>query len=179
MKKFTILLVAILLIFTTTVTARANNRIAVGGQFGFLATGVVVDIPVGPLAIQAGLNYPLGVKYIGEVSGDSSGVDAFTDAFFVVSSDITYPISLGTNFDLKFGVSALGFTDFSAGILGAAGIAIKGEYWLEDKNIGLFVNLNAPVVLFAWTEDGFETITDPLLPIIGLVTSTAGVLVRL
>lgn len=179
MKKITILLVALLLIFTTTIPARANGKIAIGGQFGFLATGVVVDIPLGPLALQAGLNYPLGIKYIGEASGGSGDIDDFINSFFVVSADATYPVSLGDNFDLKFGVSALGFTDFSAGILGAAGVAIKGEYWLEEKNIGLFVNLNAPVILFAWTEDGFGTVTDPLLPLIGLISSTAGVLWRL
>ncbi len=179
MKKFTIILAALLLVFTTTITARANEKIAIGGQFGFLATGVVVDIPVGPLAIQAGLNYPLGFRYINEVTDDSEEFNEFLGAFFVVSADVTYPMSLGPNFDLKVGVSALGFTDFQAGILGAAGVAIKGEFWAEEKNFGLFVNLNAPVILFAASSEGIETITNPLLPLIGLVSSTAGVLFRL
>jgi hypothetical protein len=179
MKKFTIIFLALLLIFTTTITARANEKIAVGGQLGFLASGAVVDIPLGSLALQAGLNYPLGLRYINEVTGDSEEFNDLLGAFFVVSADITYPISLGTNFDIKIGVSALGFTDFQEGVLGAAGVAIKGEYWLEEKDVGLFVNLNAPVVLFAMASGNIDTITHPLLPLIGLVSSTAGVLWRL
>lgn len=179
MKKFTIIFVALLLMLTTTITARANNKIAIGGQFGFLASGIVVDIPLGPLAVQGGLNYPLGFRYINEVTEDNEDFNDFLSAFFVVSADVTYPMSLGPNFDLKLGVSALGFTDFEVGMLGAAGVAIKGEYWSSEKNFGLFVNLNAPVILFAMSSEGIETITNPLLPLIGLVSSTAGVLWRL
>jgi len=179
MKKFTILLIALLLIFTTTITARANEKLAIGGQLGFLASGVVVDVPLGSLALQAGLNYPLGFRYINEFTADSEEFNEFIEAFFVVSADVTYPISLGTNFDLKIGMSALGFTDFQEGVIGAAGVAIKGEYWLEEKDVGLFVNLNAPVILFAMAPGEINTITHPLLPLIGLVTSTAGVLWRL
>ena len=52
-------------------------------------------------------------------------------------------------------------------------------HWLEEKDVGLFVNLNAPVVLFAMASGNIVTITHPLLPLIGLVSSTAGVLWRL
>ncbi|NCB01716.1 MAG: hypothetical protein EOM67_06065 [Spirochaetia bacterium] len=180
MKKLCIILIVVLLSSTLAVSARANERLAIGGQLGFLATGVVVDIPLGPIAIQGGLNYPLGIKYIGEASGEDTGdLDSFLDAFFVVSADITYPISMGENFDLKVGVSTLGFTDFQAGILGVAGITVKGEYWVPNKNYGLFVNLNSPLIIYGVAEGEFFQESNAYLPLIGLVTSTAGMLWRL
>lgn len=177
MKRVLIMSAIILICAGGFVSAGANDSLAIGGQLGFLASGVVIDAPLGPLDIQAGVNYPLGFEYIAwalESEGD------FFFPYFVVTADVTYPISLGENFDLKIGGSMIGFTDFEEGIFGAAGVALKGEYWLPEKDTGLFINLNAPMVLFISTGDGVEvTPPNPLLPILGLVSSTFGVLWRL
>ena len=180
MKKLLIILIALLLISSTLLFARANDKLAIGGQLGFLASGAVVDVPLGPLAVQAGINYPLGIKYIGEVTGAGDELDAILNAFFLVSADVTYPISLGDNFDIKIGASALGITDFAEGFVGVAGVAIKGEFWIQEKNIGLFANFNAPMIVFSLPGGIIaDVLQAPLLPLVGLVTSTAGVLWRL
>jgi hypothetical protein len=177
MKKQLIIIVLITLLFSTPIFSRANEDLAIGGQLGFLATGVVVDIPFGPLAVQAGINYPLGFSFIQAVTNNLD--DAFFFPYFNVSADVTYPISLGDDFDLKIGVSTLGFTDFANGIFGAIGGTIKGEYWIQEKDIGLFANLNAPIMVYLFADGERITFTDPLLPLIGLITSTVGVLYRL
>jgi hypothetical protein len=167
----------ILLIITIPLFSRANEDISVGLQVGFLASGVVVDVPFGPLALQAGLNYPLGFSFIQVATGNID--DAFFEPFFNVSADITYPISLGENFDLKVGVSTLGFTDFANGIFGAFGGTLKGEYWVQEKDLGLFVNLSIPAMVYLFADGERIIFTDPLLPLIGLISSSVGVLYRL
>ena len=175
-KLFIVLMVVVLLVLSTPLTARANRSLAIGGQLGFLASGVVVDIPLGPLAVQAGVNYPLGFTYIDAISDSDGFLGDLFAPFFVVTSDVTFPIGLGENFDLKIGISALGFTDFKEGVFGVLGPAIKGEYWIPNKNYGLFVNLNVPVMAYLITDDGAETFVHPILPLAGLFTTTAGVL---
>jgi hypothetical protein len=160
-------------------TSCSSKRIfgKIGGQLGFIATGAVVDIPLGPMAVQAGINYPLGIRYIEFLAGgDGSFVDDFLSAFFVVTSDITYPIALGKNFDLKLGVSGIGLTDFQSMLIGVIGPAVKGEYWIADKDYGLFVNLNIPVMALGVTDEGTMSVVDPALPLLGLFTTSAGVL---
>ncbi len=177
MRKILIILTLILICTVAVLPARANDSIAVGGQLGFLASGAVIDIPLGPLAVQAGINYPLGFEYI-KWATDSMDSDFFIP-FFVVTADVTYPISLGPQFDLKVGASTLGFTDFESGIFGAAGLAVKGEYWIEGKDMGIFANLSTPVLVYISTPEGTAAFTNPLLPVIGLISSTFGVLFTL
>ncbi len=178
MKKILILSLVILICSTGFISAGANDSLAIGGQLGFLASGVVVDVPLGTLDIQAGLNYPLGFKYIEWATDSTEG--SFFVPFFVVTGDITYPISLGENFDLKLGVGTLGFTDFKEGIFGALGLALKGEYWIPEKDTGIFVNVNTPMAAYvASSEGGFQAIWHPLMPLVGFATSTVGVLYRL
>ncbi len=174
---FLVFVVVMLMVLAMPLTARANDSLALGGQVGFIATGAVVDIPLGPMAVQAGINYPLGIRYIEFLAGgDGSFVDDFLSAFFVVSSDITFPISLGENFDLKLGLSGIGLTDFQSMLIGVIGPAVKGEYWIPNKNYGLFVNLNIPVMVVGVTDEGTLFESDPILPLLGLFTTTAGVL---
>ncbi len=169
------LVVAILVI--SPIAARANKSVAVGAQFGFLATGIVADIPLGPLALQAGVNYPLGWLYIQSLAGSDNDIGDLFDPFFVVTADVTFPIGLGENFDLKLGVSTLGFTDFESGVFGVAGPAVKGEYWIPQKDVGLYVNLNIPVMAYILSADGtFEWVVHQALPLVGIFTTTAGVL---
>ncbi len=178
MKKIVIISMLILICITGTLTARANDSIAIGGQLGFLASGVVVDAPLGNLDIQAGLNYPLGFKYIEWATESEEG--SFFVPFFVVTADVTYPISLGEFFDLKFGVGTLGFTDFESGIFGAAGLVMKGEYWIEEKDMGLFMNMNVPVAAYIANAEGdFASIVHPMMPLLTFATSTMGVLFTL
>jgi hypothetical protein len=37
-----------------------TGNISIGAQLGFLATGVVVDVDLGPVCRECGVNYPLG-----------------------------------------------------------------------------------------------------------------------
>lgn len=155
--------------------ARPTNGIAIGVQGGFLATGVVVDIPLGPIDVNAGVNYPVGWTYIAALA-EADYEDIFAP-YFTVTADVTVPIPLGGNFDLKLGINTLGFTDFSSGIFGVAGGTAKGEYWIPGRNLGLFVNLNVPVMLYlTGAGTAFEAVFNPWLPLAGLVTTTAGVL---
>lgn len=171
----TILAILIFTLVITPATARPNQGLAIGAQVGFLATGVIVDVPLGPIALNAGINYPMGFKYLDWISGETEGGDFFKP-YFTVTGDITAPIPLGDNFDLKLGVSSVAFTDFSTGMYGVAGGTIKGEYWIPNKNTGLFVNLNVPVVIYFLTENEQLIFSNPVIPLIGLFTTTAGVL---
>ena len=177
MKTIRVLSLILFLIFlvTGTVVARPNQSLAIGAQVGFLATGVVIDIPLGPIAINAGVNYPMGFKYLEWISGETEEGDFF-QPYFTVTGDLTAPIPLGDNFDLKLGISTVAFTDFSTGMYGVAGGTIKGEYWIPNKNTGLFVNLNVPIALYFLTEDSQTAFVNPVIPLIGLFTTTAGVL---
>ncbi|MDD2297731.1 MAG: hypothetical protein PHX79_07955 [Sphaerochaetaceae bacterium] len=175
MKKIrTILLMMLLVLIISPVAARPHNGIALGAQIGFLTTGVVVDIPLGPIAINAGVNYPLGFKYIEWLGGETDG-DFFTP-YFTVTGDVTAPIPLGDNFDLKLGISTVAFTDFTTGMFGVAGGTIKGEYWIPNKNTGLFVNLNVPIAVYIVTEEQTWGLINSYVPLIGIFTTTAGVL---
>jgi len=175
-NRFLILLVMLVMVLAP-VSARANESMAIGVQGGFLATGAVIDIPFGPLSVNAGVNYPVGWLYIKTLASEDASVSGLIDPFFVVTADVTAPISMGESFDLKIGVSTLGFTNFATGLFGVAGAALKGEYWIPEKEMGLFVNLNVPVMLYVVGEDTpFSAIFSPWLPLAGLFTTTAGVL---
>lgn len=172
-----VMVLIVLLLITTPLTARANESLAIGGQLGFLATGAVIDIPLGPIAIQAGVNYPLGIAYIDAIADLGGALTGLFDSIFVATADVTFPISLGENFDLKIGVSTLAFTDFNTSAFGMLGPAIKGEYWIPNKNYGLYVHLNSPLMVYGVTEaDGFMYEADPAIALLGLFTTTAGVL---
>ena len=177
MKRFLIILIAVIILASTPLVSKANDTLAFGGQLGFLASGVVIDIPFGALDVQAGINYPLGFSFIQAATDNID--DAFFFPYFNVTADVTYPVSLSDNFDLKFGISTLGFTDFESGVFGALGGAIKGEFWIQEKDIGLFMNLNAPIMVYLFADGESLVFTDPLLPLIGLVSSTVGILYRL
>ena len=63
-RLFVVLVLAIALSASPTLFARDTGNISIGAQLGFLATGVVVDVDLGPVAVNAGVNYPLGWTYI-------------------------------------------------------------------------------------------------------------------
>lgn len=177
-NRHKIIIIAIAAMFILTpLSARANDSLAIGVQGGFLATGAVIDIPLGPIVVNAGVNYPAGWLYIRTLSESDSTFDDLVDPYFTVTADVTAPIPLGDNFDLKIGASTLAFTDFTSGMFGVAGAALKGEYWIPEKTTGLFVNLNIPIMLYVVGEDTpFSAIISPWLPLAGLFTTTAGVL---
>lgn len=171
-----VMVLIVLLLITAPLTARANNSLAIGGQIGFLATGAVIDIPLGPIALQAGVNYPLGIAFIDTTFGLEGELAGLFDSIFVATADATFPISLGENFDLKLGISTLSFTDFNTSVFGVLGPAIKGEYWVPNKNYGLYVHLNTPLMVYGYTESGFTWDMHAGYALIGLLTTTAGVL---
>jgi len=172
-KKVALVLIMVL-IGTTLLFARPTKGIAVGAQVGPLATGVVVDFPLGPVSFNFGVNTPLMINYI-----KTQSEDVFEDAiapYFMVSADITYPIHLGEHFDLKFGISTLAGTDFKNAIIGIAGGTVKGEYWIPNKKIGIFMHMDVPVVVYFAAEDTFLVEANWLIPLLGVFTTTAGVL---
>ncbi len=170
--------ILILLVSIAPLSAREKN-IAVGFQAGFAATGVVVDVGLGPLYLNAGINYPLGYTYIAA----STGSDA--DAFPKVSTltlDVSTAFAMGESFDLKIGLGGILLTDFGPIMGGLVGPVIKGEYWVPTKNYALFLNINVPIMLFGVLIDDANGDTtaavdfNPLYPLLGLLTTSVGVL---
>jgi len=158
--------------------AARPSSIAVGAQLGFTSTGVVGDFEFGPIAIDVGANFPAGIAYIKDLSdGDDWGV---LDSVFTMTGGVSYPLSLGEYFSLKLGVGTTLFTDFKNPlVLGFAGPIIKGEYWIPNSSFGLFAKLEVPVFIYAIGEGEAATGFDPHLPILGIFTSTFGVLYAL
>ena len=175
MKRMLFVCVLMLTLVVSMLPAR-DQKIAVGGQLGFASSGVVVDIGLGSLYLQAGVNYPLGVSYI------ASALEA-EDVFYDIvtfNADISQAFALSENFDLKLGLGTTAFSNFGPVVLGLGGLVLKGEYWIPNQNYGLFLNLNIPVLAYGFIEDD-ETfdggvVFNPLLPLAGLLTSTIGVL---
>ena len=168
----------ILLIGISPLAARENN-FAMGIQAGFAATGVVVDVGIGPLYLNAGVNYPLGYSYIATNAG--AGSSAYPK-IVTLTLDLSTALEKSENFEIKIGLGGIVLTDFGPLAGGLVGPVIKGEYWAPDKNYGLFLNINIPVMLFGVLIDdvGGNTAAlvdfDPLYPLFGLLTTTVGVL---
>ncbi|NLA92372.1 MAG: hypothetical protein GX842_02880 [Spirochaetales bacterium] len=174
MRKICIVLLLILL-STPLIFARPTKGIAIGAQVGPLATGAVADFPLGPVSLSLSIGTPLMVNYIMGQSGDV--FDTTIAPFFIVTGDFTYPIALGEHFDLKVGISTLAGTDFEYGIIGVAGGTIKGEYWIPNKNIGIFMQMGLPILAYVGGPDiGLVTTVNWAIPLLGIFTSTAGVL---
>lgn len=169
----TFVLIMAVLLATAGLAARPTDGIAIGAQVGFAATGVVVDIPLGGLYLNAGLNTPLLWTYIAANAGADDNLMA---PFFTVTADLTKPFPLGENFDLKVGLSALGATDFETVLVGIVGPTVKGEYWIPNKDMGLFMHMDVPVAYYMVSETENFFGTNWLVPLFGLVTTTAGVL---
>ncbi|MGE4584452.1 MAG: hypothetical protein AB7C91_07380 [Sphaerochaeta sp.] len=172
-----VLIIALLLSagVLTTLSAR-DKSIAVGAQIGFTSTGVIADIGLGSMYVQAGINYPLGITYI---AAQTDSKDKFFD-IYTFNADVSQAFALSDNFDLKVGIGTTAFTNFGPVVIGFAGPVLKGEYWIPNKNTGLFLNLNIPLIAYGFVEgdtnfDG-GIVYNPLLPLVGLVTSTVGVL---
>lgn len=170
--------VLILVMAIAPLSAR-ENKVAMGFQAGFAATGLVVDVGLGPLYLNAGINYPLGYTYVAASSG--AGSDSFPKvATFTL--DISTAFAMGENFDLKIGLGGILLTNFGPATGGLVGPVIKGEYWVPNKNYGLFLNINVPVMLFGVLIDdagGDSTAVvdfNPLYPLLGLLTTSVGVL---
>ena len=181
MKKAKLLLLSLVLASVLgigNVTAR-DNAVAVGLQAGFVATGVVLDLQLGSLGLSAGLNYPIGYTYIASLA-EASDEDLFAKAA-TVTADITTAFDLSDSFSLKFGICTIALTNFGPTFGGVAGPCLKGEYWIPNKKVGLFVNLNAPIMLYGVAVDEFSekdavAVFSPWLPLAGLLTTTFGVL---
>ncbi|MBI9094338.1 MAG: hypothetical protein JEY71_05600 [Sphaerochaeta sp.] len=170
--------ILILLLGLSPLVARDNN-IAVGFQAGFAATGVVIDVGLGSLYLNAGINYPLGYSYIATNAG--AGDEAFPKVA-TLTLDVSTAFALSENFDLKLGFGGIVLTDFGPVAGGLAGPVLKGEYWIPDNNYGLFLNINVPVMLFGVLIDDANGDTsaavdfNPLYPLLGLLTTSVGVL---
>ncbi len=132
MKRFPVLLLA-LVVSLGTLSARENS-VAIGVQLGFTTSGVVADVGLGDLYLQAGINYPLGITYIASTT-DSS--EKFFD-IYTFNADISQAFALSDSFDLKIGVGTTAFTNFGPVLTGFAGPVVKGEYWIPDKKTGIF-----------------------------------------
>ena len=178
-EKITITIVILILLLAIAPLSARDNNLAVGFQAGFAATGVVVDVGLGPLYLNAGLNYPLGYSYIAASVGE--GDEAFPKVA-TLTLDVSTAFAMGENFDLKIGLGGIVLTDFGPIAGGLVGPVLKGEYWMPDKNYGLFLNINIPVMLFGVLIDdvGGDTTAavdfNPLYPLMGLLTTTVGVL---
>lgn len=174
MKRIALILL-VLLLAVGSLSARSNG-VAVGAQLGFAASGVVVDVGLGSLYLQAGIGYPLGITYIAATLEEE---DVFVD-IVSLNADVSQAFALSENFDIKVGIGTTAFTNFGPVVLGLAGPVVKGEYWVPEKHFGLFLNLNIPVMGYGVIEDNDEFdggfVFNPLFPLFGLVTSTIGVL---
>ncbi|HKL59355.1 MAG TPA: hypothetical protein VJ863_05610 [Sphaerochaeta sp.] len=174
----TIILILVLLLYIPPLFAR-ENTFAAGFQVGFAATGAIVDIGLGPIYMNAGINYPLGYTYI--AANSEEGSEAFPKVA-TLTLDVSTAFALSDNFDIKLGLGGILLTDFGPIAGGLAGPVIKGEYWIPNKNYGLFLNINIPVMLFGILIDdaGGDTAAiidfNPLYPLLGLLTTSVGVL---
>ncbi len=168
----------LLLVLLVLPLAARPSSMAVGAQLGFTSTGVVGDFEFGPVALDVGANFPLGLAYIKSLTdGDDWGV---LDSLFTMTGGVSYPISLGEQFSLKVGVATTLFTDLKSPlVVGFAGPMIKGEYWIPNSSFGLLAKLDVPVFAYAIGEGGAATGFDPVLPLLGIFTSTFGVLYAL
>ncbi|HPZ16241.1 MAG TPA: hypothetical protein PLX25_06215 [Sphaerochaeta sp.] len=174
--KRTLSILVILVTLMSPALARPAS-FAVGAQLGFASTGVVADMELGPVALDIGANFPAGIAYIKTLAGgDDWGL---TDSLFTMTTDLTYPISLGEDFSLKVGLGNTLFTNFSESVLGFAGVAVKGEYWIKGGPFGLFAKIDLPVFLYAIGETTTESGFSYGLPLVGIFTSSIGVLYAL
>ncbi|AEV28789.1 hypothetical protein SpiGrapes_0964 [Sphaerochaeta pleomorpha str. Grapes] len=181
MKKTKILLLSLVLVSVLGIgnLSARESTVAVGIQAGFVATGVVLDLQLGSLGFSAGLNYPIGYTYIASLA-EASDEDLFANAA-TVTADITTAFDLSDSFSLKVGICTIALTNFGPTFGGVAGPCLKGEYWIPNKRTGLFVNLNAPVMLYGvavseFGESDSAVVFSPWLPLAGLFTTTFGVL---
>lgn len=178
-KRYTsIIFILILLVGIAPLSARDKN-LAAGFQAGFAATGVVVDVGLGPIYLNAGINYPLGYTYIATSAGASE--NAFP-AVATFTLDLSTAFPMGESFDLKIGLGGILLTNFGPIFGGLVGPVIKGEYWVPNANYALFLNINVPVMLFGVLIDDAGGSTsagvdfNPLYPLLGLLTTSVGVL---
>ncbi len=178
-EKLTIAILIVAVILGISPLAARENNFAAGFQAGFAATGVVVDVGLGPLYLNAGINYPLGYSYIAANAGASD--EAFPKVA-TLTLDVSTAFALSESFDLKVGLGGILLTDFGPVAGGLVGPVIKGEYWIPNKNYALFLNINVPVMLFGVLIDDANGDTsaavdfNPLYPLLGLLTTSVGVL---
>ncbi|MGH0052213.1 MAG: hypothetical protein ACQ5SW_02325 [Sphaerochaetaceae bacterium] len=173
----TLLLVVLIVLFCSIFPLSAREHsIALGAQLGFTTTGVIADVGIGDLYVQAGINYPLGITYI---AAFSDAEEKFFD-IYSFNADISHAFALSDSFDMKLGVGTTLFTNFGPVIIGLAGAVVKGEYWIPNRNLGIFLNLNVPVMGYGFVEDDdtFDggVVFNALFPLAGLVTSSVGLL---
>jgi hypothetical protein len=157
--------------------AARPSSTAVGAQLGFTSTGVVSDFELSPVALNIGANFPAGIAYIRALAdGDDWGL---ASSLLTMTADVCYPISLGEQFGLKVGLGTTLFTNFTPWVLGFAGPVIKGEYWIPDTRFGLFAKLDVPIFIYAIGEGDTATGFSQALPLMGIFTSSIGVLYAL
>ena len=60
-NKIIVLVVILMVLFgASQISAGPRSNFAIGVQGGFLATGIVMDVALGSLNVNAGVNYPIG-----------------------------------------------------------------------------------------------------------------------
>ena len=165
------------LTFLVLPLAARPSSIAVGAQVGFTSTGVVGDFEFGPVALDIGANFPAGLAYIKSLAGGDDW--DLANSLFTMTGGVSYPISLGEQFSLKVGIGTTIFTNFAPWVLGFAGPIIKGEYWIPNSSFGLFAKLDVPIFIYALGGEEATTGFSQGLPLMGIFTSTVGVLYSL
>jgi len=181
-KRFTsTILFLILLLGISSLPARDNN-IAVGFQAGFATTGVVADIGLGPIYLNAGINYPLGYNAFRAANNEGAGQDACPKVA-TFSFDVSTAFPKRENFYLKLGLGGILLTDFGSVAGGLVGPVLKGEYWIPNKNYALFLTINMPVMIFGVLisdigGDSSDAVDfDPMLyTMFSLLTTSVGIL---
>lgn len=174
MRK-TIFVLLLILISTTLLFARPTKGVAIGAQASLMTTGLVADFPLGPISLGVGLGTSLIVNYIVEISEEL--FEEVFPPYLIISGNLTYPIALGEHFDLKVGLATMMSTDFQTGVMGTAGAAVKGEYWIPNSKFAIFAHLDIPLFAYSAHKDlGFTTLFDWSIPLLGLFTSSIGFL---
>jgi hypothetical protein len=172
----------ILIVCTLPVAAGPERSVSIDAQFGIADTGIIVDIPVGPVELSPGLNYPAGLALMGQVLGVYEHLPFINEPGPVFTLDVTYPFDIGERFTLKTGTSVWIMTDYLfTSMMGTAGFVIRPEYLFSGSNWGLFYNLRLPVVHYGYPSlsGNFFNEFDPMLPVVmGFLTSAFGVLYR-
>ncbi|AEC02512.1 hypothetical protein [Parasphaerochaeta coccoides] len=183
MKKMKMIFAIAVVLLVACVTPVMAQDFGVGVQFGVFVTGIVADIPVGPISLTPGVGYPFGIKAFANMSESSEDTEVF-NAAPVFSLDATIPFDFGDNFRLKIGAGAWALTHIKDGtFMGTAGLKVRPEFFTNTGNWSVFINVDVPVIVFfprdnADGTQGMKVEYNPLLTVFSVFTSSLGVMYR-